>query len=64
MSTATNVPELLSAAETALSRAARTAAEIARGLSLKVLAGPFLELILVRWERAIDAGSPQVINAA
>jgi hypothetical protein len=47
-----------------VTRVARTAAEIARGLSLNVLAGPFLELILVRWERAIDAGSPQVINAA
>jgi len=47
-----------------VTRVARAAAGIARGLSLQALPGRFRDLILAHWDRAVDAGAHREIRAA
>ena len=47
-----------------VTRVARAAAGIARGLSLQALPDRFRELLLARWARAVEAGARREISAA
>ena len=47
-----------------VTRVARAAAQVARGLSLEALTAPFMELVVARWARAVDAGAGREISAA
>ena len=47
-----------------VTRVARAAARVARGLALDALPGPFMELVLARWARAVDTGAHREISAA
>jgi len=47
-----------------VSRVARTAAQIARGLALGGLAGPFLPTLLAQFEAALESSASPVLTAA
>lgn len=47
-----------------LTRVARTASQIARGLAVSSLAGSFVQVILRRWERAMSAARGPVLTVA
>jgi len=47
-----------------VSRVARTAAQIARGLALGGLAGPFLPTLLAQFDAALERGASPVLTAA
>ena len=47
-----------------VTRVARAAADVARGLALHAIPGPFRDLMLTRWTRAVDWGARPEISAA
>jgi len=47
-----------------ITRVARAASQIARGLALNGRAGPFVQVMLLRWERAMSANRALVLTAA